>query len=146
MDPKPIFPDITLTTSKGPLKPIKGPFRYYDYSQNNSGGRFVRSENLGDHVLIAAVDHNDANERLKQLGGYFDGVDSGSDCGCCGDRWYAKDSYDMGEENPLICEMLIPQYMMEFSWPGRKVVVYHPDGYRDTYVSKDESADEDGLA
>jgi hypothetical protein len=142
----PSYPDITLTTSKGPLKPIKGDHRYFDFSQNNTGGDFHRDENLGDHVIIAAIDHEDANKRLQRLGGYFNGCDDGSDCSCCGDRWYEKGSYDKGDEAPLICSMLIPQYMATFSWPGRRIIVYHADGYRDTYVIKDASADDDGLA
>lgn len=141
----PIYPQITLKTSKSSLKPIKGEHRYYDFSQNNSGGDFHRDDNLGDTVIIAATDPEDANRRLQQLGGYFNGCDDGSDCSCCGDRWYEKSSYDKGEESALICSMLIPQYMMEFRWPGRQIVVYHADGYRDTYVL-DESADDDGLA
>lgn len=134
MEPNPIYPDITLKTGKSPLKPIKGEYRYYDFLQNNSGGDFLRDENLGDHVLIAAKNPDDANDRLVSLGGYFDGVENGSDCSCCGDRWYPKWKSDKGTETPTLCEMMIPVYMQEFRWPGRQIVVHHPDGFKDTYI------------
>ena len=134
----PIYPDITLKTGKSPLKRIKGEHRYFDFTQNNSGGGFNRDENLGDHVLIAAKDANDANERLMRLGGYFDGVDDGTDCDCCGDRWYRAWRTEQGTEEPLICEMLIPVYMQQFRWPGKQIVVHHADGFKDTYKMLDE--------
>lgn len=145
---QPIYPDVTLRTSKGPLKPIKGDHRYFEFSQNNSGGHFYRNDDLGDHVIIAARDYEDANDRLQLLGGYFDGYSSGNDCSCCGDRWYPAGSYDEGSETPLVAGCLsIPEFITNYRWPGRKVIVYHADGYRDTYtLTGDDSTDDDGLA
>jgi len=58
---------------------------FYEYSQNNSGGDFV--EEMGHGVFIEIATVEEANDRAEGMGIYFNGVDSGSDCPCCGDRW-----------------------------------------------------------
>lgn len=52
---------------------------FYEYVQNNSGGKFTVNKFLCHRVII------EADEKLEALGGYFDGE---GDCPCCGDRWY----------------------------------------------------------
>lgn len=61
---------------------------FYHYDQNNSGGSFHYDENLGENVIIEARSPGEADEKFQELGGYFNGVEKGYDCGCCGDRWY----------------------------------------------------------
>lgn len=62
---------------------------FYHFSQNNSGGSFDFDKNDGitHHVVIEAVSAESANKKLQDIGGYFDGCDTGRDCSCCGDRW-----------------------------------------------------------
>lgn len=64
--------------------------KFYHFSQNNSGGMFdiEPSRGIGVDVWIEAVDADHANSRAEQIGLYFNGVEDGSDCECCGDRWY----------------------------------------------------------
>jgi hypothetical protein len=64
---------------------------FYTFQQNNSGGRFERTEELDVYVVIEAESAEDANFRAEGLGIYFDGVDKDIDCPCCGDRWYPED-------------------------------------------------------
>lgn len=46
---------------------------------------------------------DEANARAKGIGLYFDGVDDGRDCECCGDRWYEKWSDSDGQaEEPTV--------------------------------------------
>jgi len=61
---------------------------WYHFRQNNSGGGWDIDENVGQDVFIEAHDADEANARADEIGIYFDGVDSGQDCECCGDRWY----------------------------------------------------------
>lgn len=74
---------------------------FYTFSQNNSGGSFDRSDVLGDYVIVEAENARRANQRAEELGIYFNGVDSGSDCECCGDRWYEVSEYH-GSASPEI--------------------------------------------
>ena len=60
---------------------------YYTYSQNNSGGTYDVDTRVTFHVIIQAFDSNQADARAEEIGIYFNGVSSGRDCGCCGDRW-----------------------------------------------------------
>lgn len=61
----------------------------YQYRQNNSGGSFVYDDpnGISEEVYIQADNPTMADEYAMTLGIYFDGVASGRDCPCCGDRW-----------------------------------------------------------
>lgn len=60
---------------------------WYEYDQNNSGGSFIDNEQVCECVYVEATTLDEANSFADSLGIYFDGVDSGEDCSCCGDRW-----------------------------------------------------------
>jgi len=77
--------------------------KFYEYSQNNSGGSFSNSEKEGiaEYVIIEALNSEHANTRAENIGLYFDGCDNGNDCSCCGDRWYRADESD-GSDVPSI--------------------------------------------
>ena len=57
---------------------------WYRFRQNNSGGSFGPPAIT---VYVEARGSEEANERAKTLGVYFNGVDAGIDCECCGDSW-----------------------------------------------------------
>lgn len=59
----------------------------YKFDQNNSGGSFVVDDVLTHRVIIEALTEKDAISKAEDLGIYFNGVDEGIDCPCCGDRW-----------------------------------------------------------
>lgn len=61
--------------------------KFYEYTQNNSGGSFIINDNVDTVVTIQARSEDEANHRAEQIGIYFDGCESGRDCDCCGDRW-----------------------------------------------------------
>jgi hypothetical protein len=69
---------------------------FFTYRQNNSGGRFIGEIN----IIIEADSAKEADEIAQENGVYFDGVDDGHDCECCGDRWYR--AWEDGTENPEI--------------------------------------------
>ena len=71
--------------------------QFFTFRQNNSGGRFRYDKNLTETVVIEAINAADANAKAEALGIYFDGVEGGSDCQSCGDRWdrvYDSDGTD----------------------------------------------------
>ena len=72
--------------------------KFFHFSQNNSGGYWDddHSVGIGRHVIIEAVDEDDAISRAEKIGLYFDGS---GDCPCCGNRW---SSYIEGEEYPEV--------------------------------------------
>jgi hypothetical protein len=61
---------------------------FYTFVQNNSFGTFVEDDNLDEFVIIEAESADEANHIAESIGIYFDGVEKGIDCPCCGDRWY----------------------------------------------------------
>lgn len=69
--------------------------KLYEFRQNNSGGIFDINKDVCAYVYIEAPDAHTANNLAEMYAGiYFDGVDNGIDCPCCGDRWYMQDDYD----------------------------------------------------
>jgi hypothetical protein len=63
---------------------------FYEFNQNNSGGKFEfdAKRGISHWVIIEAHSAEDANDKAEALGLYFDGVDRCMDCPCCGDRWH----------------------------------------------------------
>ena len=76
---------------------------FYTFSQNNSGGGYVYCGKSGItvHVIIEADNVKQAIRKAEDIGIYFDGVDKGFDCDCCGDRWYEPHADD-GSEFPEV--------------------------------------------
>lgn len=62
--------------------------KFYEFSQNNSGGSFDVDENVCHRLFIEADSEKEAIRKAEDLGCYWDGVENGSDCACCGDRWH----------------------------------------------------------
>lgn len=87
---------------------------FFTYSQNNSGGVFCEP---AKYVIIEADSADEANRIAEDNGLYFDGCMTGSDCSCCGDRWYR--AYDgEGEDKPMIYsdEIALDQTVYKDSW------------------------------
>lgn len=82
--------------------------RFWHFRQNNSGGNFTQNNWLDVHVVIEAKSAAHANERAKKIGIYFDGVDEGIDCGCCGDRWYPASG--VGYSEPAVYSVPVRKY------------------------------------
>ena len=76
--------------------------KFYTFNQNNSGGFFKTSEKegIGEIVIVEALNPSHANQRAEEIGLYFNGCSTGSDCSCCGDRWSSIWDSDEGDEVP----------------------------------------------
>jgi hypothetical protein len=77
---------------------------FYTYSQNNSGGSFKVNSDVTQYVIIEADNHNDANEKAEFIGLYWNGVDEGNDCECCGDRWFPSYAAAGTKKPEIYCE------------------------------------------
>lgn len=95
--------------------------RFFHFSQHNSGGTYHEDEYAGlpPEVWVEARNATEANNLAESIGIYFDGVERGLDCSCCGDRWYRvwpdNEGYDMPD----------PDYL----YHGRPLAyVHHLDG------------------
>lgn len=74
--------------------------KFYLFDQNNSGGNFDTDDKLCHRLLIEASSSEEATEIAEQLGCYWNGVDEGIDCECCGDRWRrCPEDVDLDEIN-----------------------------------------------
>jgi hypothetical protein len=106
---------------------------FYTYRQNNSGGSFEINDAVTQFVIIEADNAAEANERAEAIGLYFDGVDEGLDCGCCGDRWSMSWGGD-GEEEPELYGKPVAIYDPWFKPVGQPYAyVYYKDGSKTSF-------------
>lgn len=116
------------------LNGIKKSF-FYHYSQKNSFGTFDKNveDGIGTDVIIEAYSAQDANERAKKIGIYFDGVEKGVDCSCCGDRWY-KCHDGEGAINPTINNKALDE--IESGSYRKEAYIHYLDGRIERYKFK----------
>jgi hypothetical protein len=74
--------------------------KFYELSQNNTGGSFDVNDKLCHRLFVEAESKNAALRIAEGLGCYWHGVEEGMDCECCGDRWYkSADEVDLEKMN-----------------------------------------------
>lgn len=59
-----------------------GPLKLYHFRQNNSGGHFVRTDDVDVNVFVEAHTYREANALVEAIG-----VEFNTGCPCCGSRW-----------------------------------------------------------
>ena len=107
---------------------------FYRFDQNNSGGKFQNDDMVTLHVIVEADSVKQANTRAEEIGLYFDGVDRGLDCACCGDRWSRQWPDDDGFERPTLYGYDPQDYKEGFAAKGAPYCrVYYKDGSVKTY-------------
>ena len=108
---------------------------FYHYSQNNSFGVFDRylEKGIGPDVIIEAYSAKDANKRAQKIGIYFNGVEKGIDCSCCGDRWY-KCHDDEGAINPAVNNKALDE--IESGYYRKEAYIHYLDGRIERYKFK----------
>lgn len=75
---------------------------FYTYRQNNSGGWFIDTDDIGYNTIIEADSPRDADARAESIGIYFDGCLKGTDCDCCGDRFSRQWNREPGDPVPSL--------------------------------------------
>jgi hypothetical protein len=100
---------------------------FFEYRQNNSGGGFDFDTDDGISVLviIEAPDAETADFKARRIGIYFDGIDDGRDCDCCGDRWYSA----YGEGDPVPSHYGTPLAEADVLKWGKWAPEGTPEGY-----------------
>jgi hypothetical protein len=107
---------------------------FYAFNQNNSGGSFIMDDNVAHFVIIEADSVDAACDKAEEVGIYFDGIDKGYDCECCGDRWYQP--WD-SEETPMIYGQDPADYEDMWTPEGKAYAyVYYKDGTKRSYIQK----------
>lgn len=126
--------------------------QFYEFSQNNSGGGFDVDKKVCNKVFIEAESADEANAIAQELGIYFDGVEKGIDCGCCGDRWYEAYrpamegiwSFDTGETTAEVFDYDIEKYAQfladEFGWTTPDARIFYANGLVTEVFSEKERA------
>lgn len=76
---------------------IEVDLKWYTMRQNNSGGYFIRNNEVRDTVIIQALSPEDAESRAER-------IICGNDhyCECCGERWHTWFSDEDGYEVPSL--------------------------------------------
>lgn len=99
--------------------------KFFNFSQNNSGGSFdfIPEKGISHNVIIEAKDSEEANYRAERIGLYFDGCDRGQDCSCCGDRW-SRAWADDGKDVPMVYDSKV----VESSGDIADVFIHYADG------------------
>lgn len=94
---------------------------YFEFSQNNSGGGWQIDHDAGisEVVFVQASSASEANEKAKAVGIYFDGVSTGQDCSCCGNRWSECWEFDEGNEDAPVASKVSKD---------KVAFVHHSDG------------------
>ena len=111
--------------------------KFFTFHQNNSGGRFDEGDGVAPHVIIEAMSAKEANEKAKSLGIYFDGVDEGIDCPCCGDRWDSVDDRD-GTPEPRVYGRHVSE-IERLQWGKEyEIVVHRMNGLVEYFPAKEK--------
>lgn len=106
---------------------------FYTYNQNNSGGGFDVDEAVAHYVIVEAENETMADEIAERVGIYFDGIERGIDCPCCGARWYGAWSGDSNDE-PLIYGKKPEEHQDTWARAGEPYChVYYMDGRKETH-------------
>lgn len=93
--------------------------RFFEFTQNNSGGFYTFADGAYSRfVVIEAPNAKTASALAVGLGLYWDGVDKGRDCDCCGDRWFEPWDGKEGDEKPSHYGDPIHE-MKTYTWRGR---------------------------
>jgi hypothetical protein len=108
--------------------------KFFEFSQNNSGGSFVfdKDRGLTHYVIIEAENADQASARAQDTGIYFNGCDEGTDCPCCGDRWYEPYG-DEGTDKPEIYGQPFDkaEHMTRWMEAGHEACVHYLDGRKE---------------
>lgn len=95
--------------------------KWYCFSQNNVGGRFIVDENVAHYVLVQDRSAKYAIERARYI------CDDNDSCECCGDRWsiYYVNEED-GSDEPEIYKAPLEQFKCD--WIQKEARLHYFDG------------------
>jgi hypothetical protein len=109
---------------------------FYEWKQNNSGGRFFVDENLSNRVVIEADTYYKAEAKAFDLGIYYDGVEEGHDCECCGDRWYGGEELKDKDLQGYTLDEYLQDLADKYGWEDPDIIVHYADGTKKTFTGR----------
>lgn len=86
--------------------------KFFEFSQNNSGGYFDVDENVCHRVIIEAIDEDHAQSIIEPM------IENQSpSCSCCGDRWsiYYCDEIEFEKYNEKGLEVDVYTHYKDYS-------------------------------
>lgn len=121
--------------------------KFFEFDQSNSGGSFITDDKVCHRLFIEADSVEEAIEKAESLGCYWNGVDNGRDCPCCGDRWSGPwndgESYPMEYDlrNKIVFNSVEEhaQYLANnFGWTSPDIRIFYADGtVREIFTQRD---------
>ena len=112
---------------------------FLTFRQNNSGGVFDYDNNLTETVIVEGTDYNDIIRRAGSLGIYFNGVDDGYDCECCGDRWYEPWRNELDEVPSTYGNPVWEHDFDRYRWSDEPCYVHYMNGTKEIWGMPGES-------
>lgn len=97
--------------------------KFFEFVQNNSGGKFDVNDDVCGRVLIEAIDKNHAVSKIMPM------IENQSaSCDCCGDRWdlYDIESFDNSDD--------YVELIRSFNWvrTSPEIIIHFLDGSKKT--------------
>lgn len=109
---------------------------FYIWDQNNSGGIFNVDEDLSHRVVIEADSYDLAEAKAFDFGIYYDGVEAGCDCECCGDRWYHGNELTRHDLEGKTLEECLQGLADRWGWEDPDIILHYADGSKKTFTGK----------
>lgn len=112
---------------------------WYEFTQNNTGGSFEVNDDVTHRLFIEADTKTIAEEKAFRLGVYYNGVDDGIDCGCCGDRWYGCDEVELPHYSGADTVEESAQWLADqYGWCEPDARIFYCDGrIKEIYRNKE---------
>ena len=103
---------------------------WYEFRQNNSGGDFIVDDKVCHFLYIEADNFGKAVSIAESLGCYWNGVEKGIDCPCCGSRWSKWDNQpiDFDDNNSKSIEEYAQKMSSEYGWTYPDARIYYKNG------------------
>ena len=103
---------------------------WYKFRQNNSGGNFIVDDKVCHFLYIETNNFSKAVSIAENLGCYWNGVEKGIDCPCCGDRWSKWDNQpiDFDDNNSKSIEEYAQKMSNKYGWTYPDARIYYKNG------------------
>jgi hypothetical protein len=109
---------------------------FYIWNQNNSGGSFDVDDDVSHRVVIEADSYELAEARAFDFGIYYNGVDRGRDCDCCGDRWYEGHEVTERDLGGKTLEEYLQECATKWGMEDPDIILHYADGSKKTFTGK----------
>lgn len=101
--------------------------KWFNFSQNNSGGYFIKNDTVDEEVFIQARNAAEAISTAERLFAPYSEY-----CECCGERWSYWVTDEDGCEQPSLYGIPISDAMA--TWCRKQAKLHYYDGRVQTFV------------